>query len=95
MSENKTQLDKQTQQENSSWKVQKYTQLMTKDYDFLSYDDTRDFLDRLEVLSKDESYYPDLRFTRTHVNISIGARNTELEQIDYDFSKKIDSLIND
>lgn len=78
----------------SEWKVQKRANLMTKRYDFNSYDDMRDFLDELEDLSEQESYYPDLTFSRDHVNVSIKSRGDELAEIDFNFSKKVDLLIN-
>ena len=80
---------------NSGWKIQKRIQLMSRRYDFSDYDDMRDFLDALEVLSKEEDYYPDLTFSRTHVNVSIQARDETLAQPDYDFSKKVDLLAGD
>lgn len=81
-------------QKGSEWKVQKRANLMTKRYDFNSYDDMRDFLDELEDLSEQESYYPDLTFSRDHVNVSIKSRGDELAEIDFNFSKKVDLLIN-
>ncbi len=40
-------------------------------YDFASYAETRDFLDRLADLSETLGLYPDLGFGRTHVNVTI------------------------
>lgn len=40
-------------------------------FDFGSYGQTRDFLDRLADLSKREEYYPNVSFGKTYVNISI------------------------
>lgn len=78
--------------DDSAWKIQKRIQLMSRRYDFADYDDMRDFLDALEVLSEKEAYYPDLSFSRTHVNVSIQARDEELAQLDYDFAEKVDRL---
>jgi pterin-4a-carbinolamine dehydratase len=80
------------QQTDNAWKIQKRIQLMSRRYDFSSYDDMRDFLDGLEELSEQEIYYPDLTFSRTHVNVSIKARGDELAQVDFDFSTKVDDL---
>ncbi len=79
-------------QNSSTWKLQKRIQLISRRYDFSDYDDMRDFLDALEELSKKEEYYPDLTFSRTHVNVSIQARDEKLSQLDYDFSVKVDLL---
>jgi len=75
-----------------AWKIQKRAQLMSRRFDFSDYDEMRDFLDALEELSKQEEYYPDLTFSRTHVNVAIQARDEELAQPDYDFSKQVDLL---
>jgi pterin-4a-carbinolamine dehydratase len=40
-------------------------------YEFASYTETREFLDRLAVLSEETRLYPDLGFGRTHVNVTI------------------------
>ncbi len=80
------------QQTDSAWKVQKRLQLISRRFDFLDYDQTRTFLDRLEELSESENYYPDLTFSRTHVNVSIKARDETLAQVDFDFSEKVDVL---
>lgn len=80
------------QQSSSAWKVQKRVKLMFRRYDFSDYDEMRDFLDGLEVLSEKETYYPDLTFSRTHVNVTIKARGEELAQVDFDFSVKVDAL---
>ena len=80
------------QTKNSAWQVQKNNQLMTKRYDFSAYNEVRVFLDELESLSKSESYYPDLTFSRTHANVSIKARGKELASLDFDFSEKVDAL---
>ncbi len=87
-------IEQQTEQQtkNSVWQVQKNNQLMSKRYDFSDYGEMRDFLDELETLSKSESYYPDLTFSRTHANVSIKARGKELASLDFNFSEKIDAL---
>ena len=87
-------IEQQTEQQtkNSVWQVQKNNQLMSKRYVFSGYGEMRDFLDELETLSKSESYYPDLTFSRTHANVSIKARGKELASLDFNFSEKIDAL---
>lgn len=40
-------------------------------FDFVSYAETRNFLDRLAELSKREEYYPNINFGKTYVNVSI------------------------
>lgn len=40
-------------------------------FEFAAYSETRAFLDRLASLSKETGLYPDLSFTRTHVNVTV------------------------
>ena len=40
-------------------------------FEFAAYSETRAFLDRLLGLSKETGLYPDLSFTRTHVNVTL------------------------
>ena len=40
-------------------------------FEFAAYPETRAFLDRLARLSKETGLYPDLSFTRTHVNVTV------------------------
>ncbi len=74
------------------WKIQKRAQQLSRRFDFDNYDDMRDFLDEMELLSEKESFYPDLTFSRTHVNVLIKARDEELSEVDIKFSITVDSL---
>lgn len=77
----------------SDWKVQKRALIMTKRFDYSSYDDMRDFLDDLQDLSVEEDFYPDLTFSRVHVNVSIKSReDDQFTEVDFDFAKKVDLL---
>lgn len=40
-------------------------------FDFVSYAETRQFLDDLAELSKRDAYYPDVSFGKTYANVSI------------------------
>lgn len=42
-------------------------------FEFDTYGQTRDFLDRLSDVSKREDYYPNVSFGKTYVNVSIDA----------------------
>lgn len=77
------------------WKVQQRLQLLSRRFDFADYDAVGAFLDRLEDLSKQEEYYPDLTFSQTHVNVTIKARDGELADADFAFSVKVDALLED
>lgn len=40
-------------------------------FEFSSYEQTRQFLDRLAELSKSENFYPNINFGKTYANVSI------------------------
>ena len=40
-------------------------------FEFAAYPETRAFLDQLAILSKETGLYPDLSFSRTHVNVKV------------------------
>lgn len=44
---------------------------LNRRFEFASYAETRQFLDRLADLSKREDYYPNVSFGKTYVNVSI------------------------
>ncbi len=45
-------------------------------FQFGNYSETRAFLDRLETLSKEVDYFPDISFGTTYANVMVHARNT-------------------
>ncbi len=62
-------------------------------FDFGSYAETRDFLDRLADLSKRENYYPNISFGKTYVNVSIdGEDRTALNERKSSFISDMDAL---
>ena len=44
-------------------------------FTFVNYAETSAFLERLAELSKQDNYFPDLSFGRTHVHVTIFARD--------------------
>ncbi len=62
-------------------------------FDFGSYAETRDFLDRLADLSKRENYYPNISFGKTYVNVSIdGEDQTALNERKSTFISEMKAL---
>lgn len=76
----------------AGWQVQARPPVMTRRFDFPDYAATRGFLDRLETLSKETGQYPDLNFAKTHVNVSVAARDEALGPEDYAFAGRVDAL---
>lgn len=77
----------------SAWQVQQKPALLTRRFEFASYAETRRFLDGLGPLSERAGYYPDLNFSRTHVNVSIAARNDALGETEFRFASQMDALL--
>ncbi|MGF1642398.1 MAG: 4a-hydroxytetrahydrobiopterin dehydratase [Thiotrichales bacterium] len=75
------------------WQIQPRQNRMVRRYDFASYAHTRGFLDRLAALSEREGFYPDLNFGKTHVNVTIDARESVLGAIDAKFAGEVDALV--
>ena len=54
-----------------SWTEVERPSSLYRRFEFAAYPEMRAFLDRLAGLSKETGLYPDLSFTRTHVNITV------------------------
>lgn len=76
----------------TGWKVQAKPPVMTRRFDFPDYAATRGFLDGLAKLSEKSGYYPDLNFAKTHVSVSVAARDQALGPAEYDLARRIDAL---
>jgi len=75
------------------WESRGRPPLLFRRFEFDSYSATRNFLDALEVLSKEEEYYPDLSFAAKYVNVSIQARDGEaLGPLDFGFAVRVTAL---
>ncbi|MHB8744143.1 MAG: 4a-hydroxytetrahydrobiopterin dehydratase [Sulfuricaulis sp.] len=62
-------------------------------FQFGNYSETRAFLDRLETLSKEVEYFPDISFGTTYANVTVHARNTSyINQNDIDFAQRTTEL---
>jgi pterin-4a-carbinolamine dehydratase len=62
-------------------------------FEFAAYPDTRAFLDRLARLSKETGLYPDLSFTRTHVNVTVyGSGGASLDAEARSFAARADAI---
>lgn len=76
----------------AGWQVQAKPPVMTRRFDFPDYAATRSFLDGLAKLSERNGCYPDLNFAKTHVNVSVAARDTSLGPDEYAFAGQVDAL---
>lgn len=63
-------------------------------FGFDTYSETSSFLDRLAGLSKQENYFPDLSFGRTHVHVTIIARDEKsISPVDLVFAQRTSALV--
>lgn len=77
----------------SAWRVQQQPPLLSRRYEFATYAETRKFLDELASLSERRGYYPDLNFGKSHVSVSIAARDDSLGDAEFDFANQADALV--
>lgn len=80
-------------QPSSAWRVQQQPPLLTRRFEFGTYAETRKFLDELATLSDRRGYYPDLNFGKSHVSVSIAARDDTLGDAEFGFANQADALV--
>ncbi|NNJ90849.1 MAG: pterin-4-alpha-carbinolamine dehydratase [Gammaproteobacteria bacterium] len=80
----------------SEWRERKRPARLENRYEFSSYDDLRDFLDRAAELSESVGLYPDMGFGRDYVNITIHADegSDEISAEQHTFAEQLDKLNN-
>jgi pterin-4a-carbinolamine dehydratase len=68
------------------WKSVSSPPSLFRRYEFSSYAETREFLDRLALLSEETGLYPDLGFGKTYANVTLRGTGTAMPsapEIDY------------
>jgi len=80
------------------WQTRKRPIRLERRFEFQTYEETRDFLDQLGLLSEKTKRFPDISFGKTYVNLTIRPdeddQEAQLSTEDNDFAKKIDMLLN-
>ena len=78
------------------WDERKRPVRLERRFEFESYSETRDFLDRLGTLSDTRKIYPDISFGKDYVNITIRPESQEndsiLTDLEYQYASEIDGL---
>lgn len=76
------------------WRERTRPACMERRYEFASYAELRDFLDRAAELSEREGLYPDMGFGRDYVNITIHADegSDSLQPSQRRFAEQLDRL---
>ena len=77
------------------WKLKARPVCLEKRFEFKSYEETRDFLDRLGEYSEKVSRFPDMSFGKTYVNITLRPEDedADISPADHDFAGNIDRLL--
>ena len=79
------------------WHERKRPVCLERRYEFETYDDTRNFLDKLGDHSEATQRFPDISFGRTYVNITIrpddDAPDASLSEADRALATEIDALL--
>ena len=78
-----------------SWKQRDRPVRLERRYQFDTYDELRDFLDRAAELSERDGLYPDLGFGRDYVNMTIYVEDgkTNLDDSQHRFAQQLDALL--
>ena len=77
-----------------SWQERTRPTRLERRYEFESYSELRDFLDRAAELSEEMDYYPNMGFGRDYVNVTIYADDeaSDITENQREFAKKLDDL---
>lgn len=76
-----------------SWVERKRPERLEKRYEFLSYQELRDFLDQAAELSESKGLYPDMGFSKDYVNMTIHAdEDGTLKSRHREFAELLDQL---
>ena len=68
--------------------------MLHRRFEFADYPETRAFLDRLARLSKETGLYPDLSFSRTHVNVKVdGSGGAAVGAEEREFAARAEAIV--
>lgn len=75
------------------WRIDYKTPVMTKQFAFDSYEQTRTFVNDLADLSEETGYYPNLTYSQTQATVTIFTDDKEFSEEDIKFAHRTDSLL--
>lgn len=76
----------------TGWRLNNEPPVMTKRYEFDSYDETRLFVNALADLSEKTGYFPNLTFNRLQVTVTIFTDEKALGDKEFGFALETDRL---
>ena len=75
------------------WTEVEQPPMLYRRFEFAAYPEARAFLERLATLSKETGLYPDLSFSRTHVNVTVyGSGGEAVGAEERDFVARVEAL---
>ncbi len=77
------------------WTHRQRPERLERRIEFVDYETTRLFLERLEALSEQEQRYPDISFGRTYVNLTVRAAEDDapIGEAEHGFAAAVDALV--
>ena len=75
-----------------NWRIDNKPPVMTKQFTFESYQQTRSFINHLAELSEKTGYYPNLTFSQSQATVTIYTDEKELGVEEYDFAHQTDQI---
>lgn len=76
----------------TDWRIDNKPPVMTKRYEFESYDNTRLFVNALAELSENTGYFPNLTFNQTQATVTIFTDEPKLGDKEFDFALETDKI---
>lgn len=76
----------------TGWRINNEPPVMTKRYEFESYDETRLFVNALADLSEQTDYFPNMTFNRVQATVTIFTDEKALGEKEFDFALATDKL---
>lgn len=74
------------------WTESEQPAVLFRRFEFTAYPEARAFLDRLAGLSKETGLYPDLSFSRTHVNVTVYGSGSAIDAEAREFAARAQAL---
>ncbi len=79
---------------NQPWTQRTRPDRLERRIEFMDYESTRSFLERLNALAESQGRFPDISFGRTYVNLTLRPDDEQpVGEVDQAFAAAIDALL--
>lgn len=76
----------------NDWRIDNKPPVMTKQFVFDSYEQTRTFVNELADLSESTGYYPNLTYSRTQATVTVFTEESQLGDNEFNFATATDEI---